>query len=376
MKKLIFKNLSKDITSFFLITTISMTIIVWVIQAVNLLDFISEDGHSFKIYFMYTLLNLPKIFSRILPFMFFISLFYTLTKYEDNNELAIFWLNGIHKLEFLKNILIYSVFFLLLQIALTSFIVPKSQDLARSYIRLSTMDFFPNLIKEKKFIDAISNITLYVEKKDKNGNLYNIFLKEQIKTNDEEVSKTIYAKKGYLVKKNNNHWLIMSNGKIINQKKKDSTVFSFEETQFNLSNHSTKTTTFPKIKELATKDLLGCVKALYLKQSYRSENRYLTCQKNINTPAVTELMRRLYLPFYLPVLALIACFLTLSSKDKFNHKKFKLKIFLISTFILVTSELSLSYLGISLEKNLIFIFIPIILFIILILIYNMKLKHI
>ena len=175
MKKLIFKNLIKDITSFFLITTISMTIIVWVIQAVNLLDFVSEDGHSFKIYFMFTVLNLPKVFSRVLPFMFFISLFYTLIKYEEKNELIIFWINGVHKMEFLKNILIYSMFFFIIQISLTSYIVPKTQDMARSYIRSSTMDFLPNLIKEKKFIDAISNLTLYVEKKEKNGKMSNIF---------------------------------------------------------------------------------------------------------------------------------------------------------------------------------------------------------
>ena len=171
MKKLIFKNLNKDITGFFLVSTISMTIIVWVIQAVNLLDFISEDGHSFKIYFMFSLLNLPKIFSRILPFMFFISLFYTLTKYEEKNELLIFWLNGVHKLTFLKNLLIYSIFFLTIQILLTTIIVPKTQDMARSYIRSSTMDFFPKLIKEKTFIDAISNLTIYIEKKEKNGEL-------------------------------------------------------------------------------------------------------------------------------------------------------------------------------------------------------------
>ena len=217
MKKLIFKNLNKDIISFFLITTVSMTIIVWVIQAVNLLEFISEDGHSFKIYFMYTILNLPKVFSRILPFMFFISLFYTLTKYEEDNELIIFWLSGVHKIEFLKNILMYSMFFLLFQILLSTYIVPKTQNLAKSYIRASTMDFFPNLIKEKRFIDAISNLTIYIEKKEKNGRLINIFLKENLGGDNE--SKTIYAKEGNLIKKKGQHWLIMKNGKIINQKK-------------------------------------------------------------------------------------------------------------------------------------------------------------
>ena len=69
MKKLIFKNLTKDLTQFFLIASISITLIIWVIQAVNFLDLVSDDGHSFRVYFLYTLLSLPKIFSKTLPFI-------------------------------------------------------------------------------------------------------------------------------------------------------------------------------------------------------------------------------------------------------------------------------------------------------------------
>ena len=61
MKKLIFKKFLKDLTSFLLLVSLSIGLIVWVVQAVNFLDFVSEDGHSFKVYFFYTLLNLPKI---------------------------------------------------------------------------------------------------------------------------------------------------------------------------------------------------------------------------------------------------------------------------------------------------------------------------
>ena len=61
MKKLIFKKLIVDISKFFLISWFAIGIIVWVIQAVNYLDFMVEDGHSFKIYILYSLLNFPKI---------------------------------------------------------------------------------------------------------------------------------------------------------------------------------------------------------------------------------------------------------------------------------------------------------------------------
>jgi len=157
MKKLIFKNLLKDITNFFLISIVSISVIVWVIQAVNYLDFVSEDGHSFRIYFLYTLLSLPKIIGRVLPFMFFLSLFYILIKYEENNELVIFWLNGIKKISFINIIIKFSIIFLIIQLFFSSFLIPKTQDLARSFIRSSNIDSFSALIKERKFIDTVSD---------------------------------------------------------------------------------------------------------------------------------------------------------------------------------------------------------------------------
>ena len=85
-----------------------MGLIVWTLQAVNYFDFVSEDGHGLKVYFYFTLLNFPKIIHRIFPFIFFISLFYTIIRYEMNNQLNIFWMNGVNKIKFINVILIFS----------------------------------------------------------------------------------------------------------------------------------------------------------------------------------------------------------------------------------------------------------------------------
>ena len=53
MKKIIFKNFLRETTIFFLLSCSSVALIVWVIQAVNYLGFVTEDGHGFKIYFLY-----------------------------------------------------------------------------------------------------------------------------------------------------------------------------------------------------------------------------------------------------------------------------------------------------------------------------------
>ena len=111
MKKLIFKKFFNNITIFFLISAFSLGLIVWIIQAVNYLDLVSEDGHNLKIYFYYTILSSPKIISKILIYVFFVSIFYNLTKLEDENELIIFWTNGINKIEFTNKLIRYSLIF-------------------------------------------------------------------------------------------------------------------------------------------------------------------------------------------------------------------------------------------------------------------------
>ena len=115
MKKIIFNKLQKEIFLFFLISSIALTLIIWVIQAVNYLDIVTEDGHSFKVYFLFTLLSLPKIFSQSLPFVFFLSVFYIVSDYEDKNQLLIYWSYGVNKLQVIKQIIQLSLIFVIFQ---------------------------------------------------------------------------------------------------------------------------------------------------------------------------------------------------------------------------------------------------------------------
>ena len=214
MKRLVFYKFFKDFTNFFLSIIISISIIVWVIQAVNYLDLVSEDGHGFKIYFLYTLYTLPKIISRILPFIFFISLFFSLIKIEEKNELQIFWLNGIKKIDFVDFITKFSLLYAFILSLLNILVVPYFQDNARSFIRSSDLDYFTNLITEKKFNDTVSDLTIYIDKIDEEGSYNNIYLKDNI---DDDNSQIIFAKRGEIKKINNINFLSLYDGSILNQ---------------------------------------------------------------------------------------------------------------------------------------------------------------
>ena len=365
MKKLIFKKFSLDHALFFLYVALSVSLIVWVIQAVNFLDIVSEDGHSFRIYFFYTLLNLPKIFSRILPFIFFISLFYIVVKYENFNELIVFWTIGIKKITFVNKIIKLSFFYVFLQLILTSYIVPKSQDAARSFIRSSQLDFFPSLFKEKKFIDTVKGLTIFIEKKSKDGIFTNIFLKDQLDGNESQI---IFAKKGAIINNQNNRsYLELIDGKIINNKGNRSTVFRFDKTIFNLSNYTTKTTTFPKVQEVPTKILFDCIlfinKIKIFKIDDKIFEKYFDCNENNSKSLKQEFFKRIILPFYLPLLSLIATFMIIKSKDSYNYQKLQFFLFFIGTLIIIISEVSVRYISISNFFSILFSTIPIIFFI-------------
>jgi lipopolysaccharide export system permease protein len=109
MKKILFRKLLLDCIIFLLISLISASTIIWVFQAVNFLDIMVEDGRDFLIYISYSLLNFPKIISKILPFATFFSFCYVLSKYELNNELIIFWNFGVNKIELINFFLKFSV---------------------------------------------------------------------------------------------------------------------------------------------------------------------------------------------------------------------------------------------------------------------------
>ena len=167
----------------------------------------------------------------------------------------------------------------------------------------------------------------------------------------------------------------MFNGKIINQKEKESTVISFDETQINLSKYATKTTTFPKLKELKTTVLLSCAKAIFLKKEIFFKNDYLICQKEKGIELNSEILRRLYLPLYLPVIALIVCFLILTTKDNINYNSIKLKVFITSALLIIVSEISLDFSNYLPKDNLGFLSFPLILFILALLIFKKNLTH-
>jgi len=368
MKKILFRKLLIDYLGFFLIALLGSSIVVWVFQAVNFLDIMIEDGRDYTIYINYSLLNFPKILSRLYPFVLFFSIFHITSKFEYNNELLILWNFGVNKIELINFIFRFSLILMIVQIIFSSLIIPKSQDLARSFLRSSTVNFFGNFIKPQRFNDTIKDVTIYSERKDNEGNLFNLYLKKQIDQNNFQIT---YAKKGVFKEFNNIPVLVLFDGATITGKNDKITNFSFSKSDFPLNNFSSNTTTYKKTQELSSFRLLKCLQLLNSKKKV-GEKKIENCSKENLRNIYKELYKRFLIPFYIPLLVLIPFLLILSSKESSNYSKLKIITFLIGLFFIIFSETTVKIISNIYFKNLLISLIPFFLLIFLYLLFFKK----
>ena len=357
MKKVIFDKLFVDIIVFFLICSITLTSIVWILQAVNFLDIVSEDGHGLLTYFSYTSLNLPKIFNKLMLLSIFLSIFYILSNYEEKNQLVIFWINGISKTKFLNRIILFSFLFLFISLSISYYVVPYTQNKARSFIRLSNLDFFPSLIKPRKFIDTVENFTIFLDKKN-NQNINKILIKDSSNSSN---SQLIVSKSGSIIDHNNNKFLQLKKGVIINYSNDNLSSFNFERTNIDLSQYQTKTTTAPKIQEIKSLIIINCISLLLKDRNTITKISNLSCNDSFYKNLIQELYKRTILPLYIPLLFIVASFLILKSKNNLNYKYFKIKIFLLGIILVIFSQISVNLVSKSNLMSLTMIATPVIL---------------
>ncbi len=375
MKKLLYRKLLKDYANFFLIALISSSLIIWVFQAVNFLDIMVEDGREYTVYVNYSILNFPKIISRLLPFVLFFSIYYVLGKYEINNELIIFWNFGEDKIKFVNFILYISFFLFFIQICFTSFIVPKSQDQARSFLRNSNVNFLGSFVKPKRFNDTIEGVTIYSENKDSEGYLYNLYIKKDIK-NGFEIT---YAKKGIFKQTSGVPILVLYNGETIRNKDSKITNFNFSKSDFLFKNLKTNTTTQQKNQEMKTKDILSCLVILYkfkIELLSKDLNQIINCAPGNEINMLKEIYKRLIVPLYIPILMLVPYIMILSSKEKINYSRLKLITFLMGILTIILSEGIVRFISKELADNIIIFIFPLILlfFLYLMFIYKLNFK--
>ncbi len=356
----IYKHFFIELSKYFFVVLFTFSAIVWAVQAVNYLDLIVDDGHAVSIYLGYSLLNISKIFTKFIPLSFLLALFLTILKFEDESEFMILWTAGLNKIRVVNFFLVVSLLVTFIQIFFAGFVNPEVLNHSRSLIRSSNIDFISSMIKTNQFNDTVEGLTIYVQEKDENDIMKNIFIRDDnkvlkgLETSKDSGSLTIFAKKGRIEKRDRNY-LSLENGTIQTQNKNNEiSSINFKKTSLLLKGMKTKSIVQPKLQETSSLILFECLFKKNLKK------KLLNCAERSKLDALSEFNRRLGMPLYIPYVALLSCFLLIGRDQSKRKSLYKYFYFALGFLTLVMAEILVRYSGKSLFYSTIYYLIPII----------------
>ncbi len=354
----IYYNYFLEIFKTFLTIIIGLSLIAFTVRAVNFLELIVDNGYSLSTYFKYSILNIFGVAPKFFPLAFLISIIIFIIKHLNNNEFIILWSAGVKKLLIVNLLLFSSFIIMLIYLIFSVYLTPLALSKSRQMLGESSFNSLLPTIKSQQFSDSFKGLTLYVDKKVDNE-IGNIFLHDTGKnlsnfsTNIEDAnSTTIIAEKGIVEKKN----LFLINGQIITYKKNKNTneVFKFDQLNIDLSGLSTTVIKDFKLQETASYKLLSCFLI--------KKNNLQICNSESKKEIIPILIRRLILPSYMPIIALICSLLLFKNKSFFSRR---VSVFTFCFSLLIFVELILKYTGTNNIIKYIYIMTPILVFIFL-----------
>ena len=353
----IYQNFIKEILKTFFVILFGLSIIAWTVRAVNFLDLIVENGYSVLLYFQYSFLNLFGVLTKFIPLSFLIALIIFIVKQIQENEFIILWTSGVKKIKIVNLFFVISLFILFVYLTFSTFITPMALNKSRNLLSKDGYNSIVPTIRVQQFSDSFKGFTFLVENR-VNNEIKNVFIHDKSDilknlTSNSSVKKTttIIAKEGIVEEKR----MILFDGNIITSNKDNSKsdLIKFTQLNIDLANLQTSTIKVPKLQETSTLDLFRCI-------FVSPDETILNCKKNTEQEITTVLNRRIILPFYVPIVALLCSFLLIKNPSRKNYFLNKYSIFLISFIILLYAELIIRYTGISKIIGGLFIFSPLI----------------
>ena len=348
----IYQNFFIEILKTFLVIVFGLSIIALTVRAVNFLDLIVDNGYPVSTYFKYSFLNLFGIAPKFIPLAFLLSMVIFILKHIEDSEFVILWTSGIKKIQVVNLLFFTSVIVLLFYIILSAFLTPIALNKSRQLLSEDQLNSFLPTIRTQQFSDSFKGFTFIVEKKI-NNEIQNIFLHDTGKNLknlspniSSESNTTVVAEKGIVKERK----MFLFNGQIISSKSsnEETEIIKFEQLNIDLSDLVTTTIKQPKLQETSTLTLISCLFS-------KSQNPEI-CKKDVNKEIFPILIRRIVLPFYIPVITLVCSFLLLKNQRIYSNK---ISIFIYGFIILLLTELLIRYTGLNYLLRIFYLIMPV-----------------
>ncbi len=232
--KLVDRYIVKQLIGPFLFFLLIFAGILWLNQALKIVDVVVENGQPGMVFVELSMYLLPRIIESVFPVAAFASAVFLTNRLYSESEYAALTAAGVTPLQFSRPFLIFGMICLLSVSALAHYITPISNNAFQKRQYEIRQEFLSQLVKEGSFVSPKKGVTIYFGKVQEDGLLKDVLIREI----SEDGNETIHsAPSGRVVDSDTAAKLVLINGALqrFNPDDRLLNVIQFDSLSYDLS---------------------------------------------------------------------------------------------------------------------------------------------
>src|SRR5580700_9038845 len=222
----------------FVITLVTLTIVIWFTQAMREFDLITSERQTVLVFIGITGMIVPLLVMIIAPIALMVSAGHVLSRLGTDSEIIVMNAAGISPGRLLRPYLAAAILVSILVGAIAAYVSPRSLRELRDWSAQVRADILTNIVQPGRFTTVGGNLTFHIADRRPDGLLVGIFVDDG---RDPKEHSTYLAERGEIVKNENGSFLGMEGGSIqrVTAGERDPRIIVFDRYAFDLSKFTT-----------------------------------------------------------------------------------------------------------------------------------------
>ena len=218
----------------FLVTLVSLTLVIWFTQAMRDFDLITSQRQTMFVFVGITGMIIPLLIMIIAPIALVTAIAHVLNKLGSDSEIIVMNAAGMSPWRLLSPLVVAACVVSLLVGAIAAYVSPRSLRALRDWSAEVRADILTNIVQPGRFTTVGGNLTFQIADRRPNGLLIGIFVDDR---RDPKEHATYIAEQGEIVKNDNGSFLLLETGSVqrFEADQRDPRIVTFDRYAFDLS---------------------------------------------------------------------------------------------------------------------------------------------
>ena len=181
----------------FVITLVSLTVVMWFTQAIREFDLITSQRQTVFVFIGITGLLIPLLVMMIAPISLVLAVAHVLNKLSSDSEIIVMNAAGVSPWRLVSPFIAAALVVSLLVSVIAVYVSPLSLRELRDWATQVRADILTNIVQPGRFATVGGNLTFHIADRRPNGLLLGIFLDDRRDSNEHA---TYLAEQGEIVK--------------------------------------------------------------------------------------------------------------------------------------------------------------------------------